>query len=82
MTLFRRPWEGGREFTVLARHLVGADGAHSAVRHGLGMKFTGHKLEGEFLLADCDIDEEGGGKIFDGTGAIGKIEGGMGGFFP
>ena len=73
---------GGREFTVLARYLVGTDGAHSAVRHGLEMKFTGHKLEGEFLIADCDIDEEGGGKIFDGTGAIGKIEGGMGGFFP
>ena len=32
----------GKEESVAADWLIGCDGAHSAVRHGLGMEFTGH----------------------------------------
>ncbi|PLZ01166.1 FAD-binding monooxygenase [Burkholderia sp. WAC0059] len=35
-----------------ASYLVAADGAHSTVRHQLGMQFDGQTLEQSFLLAD------------------------------
>ena len=36
--------------------LLGCDGAHSAVRHGLGLEFTGKTEPNEFMLAYVDID--------------------------
>ena len=36
---------GGREETIEAKFLVGCDGAHSVVRHGLGLKFEGSTFE-------------------------------------
>ena len=45
----------GREETARARWLVGADGAHSAVRHGLGRPFAGAEYPEAFLLADCRL---------------------------
>ena len=39
--------------TVTAAYVVGADGAHSSVRHLLGMGFPGHSHEDLFLI--CDI---------------------------
>lgn len=36
--------------------LVGCDGAHSAVRHGLGLPFEGAAYEDDLRLADCRID--------------------------
>lgn len=46
----------GRRETVQAAYLVGCDGAHSAVRKGLGLKFEGEAYEQDFVLADVDID--------------------------
>ena len=42
---------GGPE-TIRARYLIGADGAHSAVRHALGIDFVGAPYEHRFYLAD------------------------------
>jgi 2-polyprenyl-6-methoxyphenol hydroxylase-like FAD-dependent oxidoreductase len=41
---------------VEARYLVGCDGAHSAVRDGAGIGFTGGRYPQTFLLADADAD--------------------------
>ncbi|MGI4876776.1 MAG: FAD-dependent monooxygenase [Janthinobacterium lividum] len=35
--------------------LVGCDGAHSAVRHGLALPFTGETLESDWILADVHM---------------------------
>ncbi|HEX2221385.1 MAG TPA: FAD-dependent monooxygenase, partial [Candidatus Limnocylindria bacterium] len=35
--------------------VVGADGAHSAVRHALGVGFPGHTFEDRFLIADVRV---------------------------
>jgi 2-polyprenyl-6-methoxyphenol hydroxylase-like FAD-dependent oxidoreductase len=40
---------------VEAKWLVGCDGAHSTVRHALGMEFEGEKLLSDFVLADVQI---------------------------
>ena len=37
-------------------HLVGTDGAHSAVRHAIGMAFDGYTLDDRFLIADIRAD--------------------------
>lgn len=42
----------GRIESMRAAYLIAADGAHSTVRHKLGMKFEGETLEQSFLLAD------------------------------
>jgi 2-polyprenyl-6-methoxyphenol hydroxylase-like FAD-dependent oxidoreductase len=41
---------------ICTRWLVGCDGAHSRVRHTLGVPFEGSAYEEEFLLADVDLD--------------------------
>ncbi len=45
----------GREETVAASWLIGCDGAHSAVRHGLGMQFEGDTLPSNWVLADVHL---------------------------
>jgi 2-polyprenyl-6-methoxyphenol hydroxylase-like FAD-dependent oxidoreductase len=45
----------GREETVAAGWLIGCDGAHSAVRHGLGMQFEGNTLPSNWVLADVHL---------------------------
>jgi 2-polyprenyl-6-methoxyphenol hydroxylase-like FAD-dependent oxidoreductase len=42
--------------SLRARYLVGADGAHSAVRHGCNMVFAGEKYSNDFILADVDVE--------------------------
>jgi 2-polyprenyl-6-methoxyphenol hydroxylase-like FAD-dependent oxidoreductase len=42
--------------TVRARFLVGCDGAHSAVRRGLGLEFAGDAFPEQYMLADVDVD--------------------------
>jgi 2-polyprenyl-6-methoxyphenol hydroxylase-like FAD-dependent oxidoreductase len=39
-----------------ARYVVGADGAHSSVRHLLGIEFTGSAYDESFFLADVRMD--------------------------
>ena len=50
----RRP-DGGEERLSLP-FLIGCDGAHSTVRHLLGMPFEGSQYEETFLLADVQVD--------------------------
>lgn len=47
--------EGGQR-TVRARYLIGADGAHSAVRKGLGLTFEGAAFEEQYMLGDVEVD--------------------------
>ncbi|MEO8647628.1 MAG: FAD-dependent monooxygenase [Acidobacteriota bacterium] len=42
--------------TINARFVVGCDGAHSFVRHALGLKFEGGTFERLFYVADVEID--------------------------
>ena len=46
----------GRQETCHAAYAVGADGAHSTVRHLLGLSFTGQTFEQTFMLADLRVD--------------------------
>ena len=39
-----------------AGYAVGTDGAHSAVRHAIGLAFDGHTFEDRFLIADVRAD--------------------------
>ncbi|AMM15562.1 FAD-binding monooxygenase [Burkholderia sp. PAMC 28687] len=48
----------GAEEHVRLSYLIGADGAHSTVRHGLNIEFTGKTFEQTFLLADLHADTE------------------------
>ncbi|CAO4195115.1 FAD-dependent oxidoreductase [Methylorubrum extorquens] len=49
----------GREERVATAFLIGCDGAHSAVRHGLGLPFRGTAQGDEWLLADIRLDGAG-----------------------
>ncbi len=44
------------ERTVRARYLVGCDGAHSTVRHGLELSFEGGAFPEEYMLGDVEVD--------------------------
>ncbi|WP_246102120.1 FAD-dependent monooxygenase [Methylobacterium terricola] len=45
----------GREERVRADWLVGCDGAHSTVRHALGLPFAGETLPSDWILADLHM---------------------------
>lgn len=42
--------------TIAAGFVVGCDGAHSRVRHELGLEFTGEPYQDDWLLADVRLD--------------------------
>jgi FAD binding domain len=42
--------------TLRVRYLVGADGAHSVVRKGLGLTFEGAAFEEQYMLGDVEVD--------------------------
>ncbi|MDP8985768.1 MAG: FAD-dependent monooxygenase [Pseudomonadota bacterium] len=44
-----------RDETIETPWLIGCDGAHSSVRHGLGMQFEGNTLPSNWLLADLHL---------------------------
>ena len=46
----------GRTETMRADFLIGCDGAHSAVRHGLGVGFEGTTEPSDWLLADLRME--------------------------
>lgn len=48
----------GREEICRAAYVVGADGAHSTVRHLLGLSFAGKTFEQSFMLADLQVDSD------------------------
>jgi 2-polyprenyl-6-methoxyphenol hydroxylase-like FAD-dependent oxidoreductase len=45
----------GQEEVVEADWLIGCDGAHSVVRHGLGLPFDGDTLQTDWILADLHL---------------------------
>ncbi len=47
---------GGADETLRARFVVGADGAHSAVRDAAGLAFRGDAYPQDFVLADVGVD--------------------------
>ena len=49
----------GREETFETSWLVGCDGAHSTVRHGLGVAFTGAAQGDDWMLADVRLEGPG-----------------------
>jgi 2-polyprenyl-6-methoxyphenol hydroxylase-like FAD-dependent oxidoreductase len=46
---------GGETETLRCHYLVGCDGAHSTVRHGLGLSFEGDQYPLEFILGDVQV---------------------------
>jgi 2-polyprenyl-6-methoxyphenol hydroxylase-like FAD-dependent oxidoreductase len=66
----------GREELCRVAYVVGADGAHSTVRHLMGLNFAGKTLEQTFMLADLQADSDLSGDEFhlfasgDGLAAI------------
>jgi 2-polyprenyl-6-methoxyphenol hydroxylase-like FAD-dependent oxidoreductase len=48
-------WPGGREDTAEYSWLIGCDGAHSTVRHGLDMDFEGEAMLSDWALADLRL---------------------------
>jgi 2-polyprenyl-6-methoxyphenol hydroxylase-like FAD-dependent oxidoreductase len=53
VTLDRR----GERLEIRAAFLVGCDGPHSAVRHFLGLPFTGAQYETTYMLADVETND-------------------------
>jgi 2-polyprenyl-6-methoxyphenol hydroxylase-like FAD-dependent oxidoreductase len=45
----------GRDETVVDGWLIGSDGAHSQIRHRLGMAFDGDTVPGTYVLADVHV---------------------------
>ena len=50
---------GGAVQSIRAEFMVGCDGAHSRVRHGLGLKFEGRPYPERWLMADGRVDWNG-----------------------
>jgi 2-polyprenyl-6-methoxyphenol hydroxylase-like FAD-dependent oxidoreductase len=48
----------GQTRTITAGYVVGCDGAHSRVRHELGLSFYGHPYPQDWLLADVLLDTD------------------------
>ncbi|CAN5590064.1 FAD-dependent monooxygenase [soil metagenome] len=66
-----RPHGGGAETHWRCRYLVGADGAHSAVRSLLGVDFPGREVLSSVVLADVQLSDRPAG---DGL-TLGSIRG-------
>ena len=47
--------ESGLEEVIEADWLIGCDGAHSVVRHGLGLPFDGDTMQTDWILADLHL---------------------------
>jgi 2-polyprenyl-6-methoxyphenol hydroxylase-like FAD-dependent oxidoreductase len=56
-TTLRHP--DGRMEAVTTEWLIGCDGAHSVVRHVLGLTFLGDTLQTDWILADIHLSGEG-----------------------
>lgn len=55
----RLSYANGREETIETPWLIGCDGAHSTVRHGLGIEFHGSVQGDDWMLADVRLEGEG-----------------------
>ncbi|MFB2586305.1 FAD-dependent monooxygenase [Herbiconiux liukaitaii] len=65
----------GESHRVRARYLVGADGARSVVRHGMGQKLEGSFAGEDFLLGDVEGDHDYDRSSFHTFFAPGKATG-------
>jgi 2-polyprenyl-6-methoxyphenol hydroxylase-like FAD-dependent oxidoreductase len=54
VTAFLRRADGSEE-TLDVDWMIGCDGAHSVVRHGLGLEFEGDTMPSHFILADLHL---------------------------
>lgn len=70
---------GGREETCKVDYLIGADGAHSAVRKGLGLDFSGETYSASMFVLDCHADL---GKVPHNEAYLALSKQGLAGFFP
>lgn len=68
----------GREEEVETPWLLGCDGAHSTVRHALGLEFTGEAEPNDWMLADVHID----GPLADDEVSVYWHDRGVVAFFP
>ena len=50
-----QPADGGQE-TAHVSYLIACDGAHSPVRHALGVSFSGDDYPTDFMTADVQVD--------------------------
>ncbi len=66
------------EETVRFPWLIGCDGAHSTVRHALGLGFAGEAYDEPFLLGDLDIEWA----LLDDEGHVFLAPGGIAAAFP
>ncbi|RYG62073.1 monooxygenase, partial [bacterium] len=41
---------------IKSKYIIGCDGAHSCVRHQLGLEFKGEAYQNEFLMSDAHVD--------------------------
>ncbi len=64
---------GTGERDIRARYVVGCDGAHSAVRHALGIGFAGAAIPRAFLLADVEAEGVDRGRLHFFVGAAGPL---------
>jgi 2-polyprenyl-6-methoxyphenol hydroxylase-like FAD-dependent oxidoreductase len=74
---------GSAPFEIEARYVVGADGAHSAVRSAVGVDFPGDTYPSQFVLADvplssppCADEEASINMSADGVTVIGRLPSG------
>src|SRR5215469_4840698 len=49
--------QNGQQSEVIAKYVVGCDGAHSAVRHLLNISFEGAEYNDSFILADVETND-------------------------
>jgi 2-polyprenyl-6-methoxyphenol hydroxylase-like FAD-dependent oxidoreductase len=59
--------------SVLARYVVGADGAHSKVRDLIGVDFVGEQYETHIILADVMLSRPPKETLFGATGPNGLV---------
>ncbi|GGH17321.1 FAD-dependent monooxygenase [Mucilaginibacter phyllosphaerae] len=69
---------GNTNHTLLCNYVIGADGAHSAVRKQLDIPFTGDTYQHQFYLADVEITNKTPGDIV----SLFLAKSGFAGFFP
>jgi 2-polyprenyl-6-methoxyphenol hydroxylase-like FAD-dependent oxidoreductase len=68
----------GRRELVDCQWLLGCDGAHSTVRHGLGIEFAGSAEQNDWMLADVHVE----GPVVDNEVSVFWHEEGVLIFFP
>jgi 2-polyprenyl-6-methoxyphenol hydroxylase-like FAD-dependent oxidoreductase len=64
---------GGATHTLRAAYVVGADGAHSAVRRLIGVEFVGRQYATHIMLADVRLERPPGETLFGASSQEGLV---------